>query len=251
MKRPYKIESLLRSNGRQWFVAVEHEGATVQLLSATECPVYMEEAFGDFIWHTAYDETLTKAQNITNAQLKFEALWSIWKNQNQDNWNRMYDAIVAEYSPIENVDEYIDAHTETVEMHKGSKTTSTPGVKTTTIETPRAEVENKQYIYGGNDGNTGAPDARSVSKGINGTNRVEVEQVGNNITATTDIDSQTFDKNVSIANPYHRHGNIGVTKSTELVESEIALREGIQLGFKCIADFIKTFCYYSSEEEGI
>lgn len=226
-------------------VKVQSEAGEVVVISDEAFRLYTEDRFSDFVYDGKFDKNLTNEENTNNAASRLGALWELWKSQNIYGWGRMYDAIMAKYSPIENVEEIIEPYKVSTEMHKGSKTVSTPGVKTTTTSTPGTKVEREDFVYGGNDPTNPSPEGKTTSK-ESGNSKTETEHVGNDTVITTDVDPETFDHTVVNNDLYRRHGNIGVTKSTELVESELALRVKTQLGLEIIKSFIFHFCFYST-----
>lgn len=141
-----------------------------------------------------------------------------WASQHQAMWQRAVDALAAEYNPIHNYNRE-ELGTETIEKHKGSKVasnedvTETPGVTTTST--------GKVVPY---DSNVESETGQSVTTPT-GTNTRTADKT-KNYTEYTDIDGSTFDKDVHTFTDRITRGNIGVTKSTDLVESELSLRTG-------------------------
>lgn len=141
-----------------------------------------------------------------------------WAEQHKAMWQRAIDALTAEYNPIHNYHRE-ELGTETIAKHKGSRVstnedvTETPGVTTTNT--------GKVVAY---DSNTETETGQSVSTPTG--NNTRTADKTKNYTEYTDIDSATYDKDEHSFTDRITQGNIGVTKSTDLVLSEVELRTG-------------------------
>lgn len=124
------------------------------------------------------------------------------------NWVRLWNAITADYNPISNYD-----MTETFEetgnnSENGSKTSSlTHGEKITT------NGDTTQSTFGFNSGNAVPADTATGSQ----------TEVHSGDDGTSETDSKTGNHDVS--HTLKRSGNIGVTTSQQMLESEYELRK--------------------------
>lgn len=156
--------------------------------------------------------------------------WELFVQRNGENLKRMIDALFAEYNPISNYD--------MVEIRgqgeKQDKITTTPhGTITNTTQTKKSGLassgtgENSDYITS----DTSYTNADTENEYAN--------------TQSFDFDGETkTGYHKTLENYLKRSGNIGVTQNSQMIQSEITLRQYTDL----IADFVKRFmreyCYY-------
>lgn len=226
---------------------------------------------------TDYDtgKTAAKAEFIYNL--------ATWQGIHGEDFRRAIIALYSDYNPIENYDRMeegseederhkgsvdtetiTEAGTETNAHHKGSKVST--GEET--IVTPRVQTKNTTYKVPFDSSTETETDAL-VSEPVSGTDKTERDAT-KNFTTQTDIDASTYDKDVrefsadrattrttehadvsatvfdkDVHNFVDRrtHGNIGVTTTQQMIESEMDLRVK---GFResLIRMFIGEFCYY-------
>lgn len=148
-------------------------------------------------------------------------------------YNRILNAIYSNYSPIENVDEYT---TETTEKR------GTVG-----------NVSNGSFT-------TGERDAIATDNNVTSTGYVSVFDNANDVQnnrnvasggTTTHSNSATDTSNASNTETYNtddtltrrRHGNIGVTKSTELANDEIMFRLNVNFYDVVVFGYVNYSCY--------
>lgn len=166
---------------------------------------------------------------------------AVWAKSRVNAWDRVYKALTAEYSPIENTDRYSEIN------------------ETTVREKDISEERN------GNSGLTGTTDSKG---GIDGTS-VNAESVAaydsenftnnnrNDITSKTEESNQTKtenltsshatltndeDEKIGFGHTEHTHGNIGVTTNQAMINEELKLRADNDFISYVVADFKKTFC---------
>lgn len=187
-----------------------------------------------------------------------------WSRYRKADWQRMLDALTATYNPIENYDRH-ESGSETLEKHKGSVVTDTieeegsedlamhKGTKTSvnenTTETPRVKTKTEGSIVAF-DASTATLADQTITEPIDGTN-TRTGNAADNYTITEDVsasvydhDTKTFtdrktthtvesadksatvfDKDVTTFDDRHTHGNIGVTKTQDMILSELELRK--------------------------
>ena len=125
-----------------------------------------------------------------NYETALSNLSKVILNKYGKNWDKLYDAIYAEYNPIENYDGYED---ETISND------STTKVKTDMT----TQSDNKYFGF------------NSAGGKDNGSNNVHVTGSDDNNKSNTQGES---------SRTLHKHGNMGVTTSQQMIESEIDLR---------------------------
>lgn len=281
MKRAYKVEDMLDGNFSFGLIVKDSEGASVDLITSENAKRYIHRKYDCFVYLSAYYDKDSVEVNKAFARGDFEADFTAWKTIYGDNIQRMYDAMSAQYSPIENYDRMeegiiTDAH------HKGSRTatarnevstpavttttTNTPNLTTTRTATPAVKTKETDYNYGfdsasevpasshvsevleGSDTDTTTSTGTNTTVTTNeGTNTITAEATAN-YTETTDVSADVYDKDERTFNGYRVHGNIGVTESSTLVAHEVELRK-INIAYIALDNFITEHCFYSSAVE--
>lgn len=140
----------------------------------------------------------------------FRSIVRDWFYEKQWTFKHLVKVIKAEYSPIENVEEfneYSDVGGKNL-THSGNDTTSggytnTDGGTETTENTTSAE-----------NSSTYQPDNRTVTTGGLTLTNVHNDTTDRNYTDTEDN---------NVKHVGHRHGNIGVTTNTQLIDEELEL----------------------------
>ena len=122
----------------------------------------------------------------------------IWANYG-DKWTRIYNTITEEYAPLENYD--------MTEHYEGSRTDDATTRDTASPNNNVIRSQTDAGIYGYNSSSP-APSDKSVTETTQGKD------------ATSKYDNETGEEH-----ELTRHGNIGVTTSQQMAESEIALRQ--------------------------
>lgn len=152
---------------------------------------------------------------------------AIWSNKYQYNWKKLYDTTVLEYNPIENYDrmeDWTDTDTETGTNSRNSNTDS----KT------NSEIINSGTITEQNTAfNAGLADhAKEISNTDTVSNTTGNRNENENTTNTRDLTHKKTGR---------AHGNIGVTTSQQMIQSE---RETVIFNlYDVIAEsFIENFC---------
>lgn len=214
MKRAYRVYDLI-GDSADFSLEVKDGDRTFDLISPANARRYLKRKYGCFQFLDVYENESTKEENIMEARTAFHTDFISWKAQYGDNIQRMYDAMSAKYSPIENYDRMeegiiTDAH------HKGSKTsmarkeettpavttttTTTPDITTTTINTPNvtttttnipnAKIKNTEYTFGF-DSAEEVPSGATVSELLEGNNQTSVSNSGTDSSVTSNEGSTT------------------------------------------------------------
>lgn len=177
------------------------------------------------LFQAEYDESLTLTQNINNACDKFYNLYRDYIDTNYYNFYKLWIGLNSDYDLVENYNR-IEEGAILDNLHKGSKTTTTPKQNNTEI----TETNETNYIVGENSTNDTKTD-KTTSSVYTTESRFE------------DIDSNTFDYNEHTFNNYRVHGNIGVSTGADMLEKELNLRTKNFI-FSIIDNFIKSTTFY-------
>ena len=164
---------------------------------------------------------------------------TIWSNKYQINWKKLYDTTVLEYNPIENYDrmeDWTDTDDETSTSARDNTRNTTNTVKSTSTN----EVTNSVNVTDQNTAfNAGLADhAKQITDG-------DTTENGNITNTETGKDTENENVNGGRTGYHTRvgraHGNIGVTTSQQMIQSE---RDLVIFNFyDVIAEsFIENFC---------
>lgn len=147
---------------------------------------------------------------------------SLWSKSRQHAWERIQLALYTDYNPLHNFDrleDYSDSDLTTIQAHSSdtSKSTST------------GKSELKDGVRGFNEGLTYAPDKKTN------------QDTTDNSSGESSGDSNSRNEHVS-KHSGHLRGNIGVTKSQEMLRDELELRAEADLTRVIIREFQEKFC---------
>lgn len=164
---------------------------------------------------------------------------TIWSNKYQINWKKLYDTTVLEYNPIENYDrmeDWTDTDDETSTSARDNTRNTTNTVKSTSTN----EVMNSVNVTDQNTAfNAGLSDhAKQITDG-------DTTENGSITNTETGKDTENENVNGGRTGKHTRvgreHGNIGVTTSQQMIQSE---RDLVVFNlYDVIAEsFIENFC---------
>lgn len=164
---------------------------------------------------------------------------TIWSNKYQINWKKLYDTTVLEYNPIENYDrmeDWTDNDDETSTSARDNTRNTTNTVKSTSTN----EVLNSVNVTDKNTAfNSGLVDhAKQITDG-------DTTENGSITNTETGKDTENENVNGGRTGRHTRvgraHGNIGVTTSQQMIQSE---RDLVVFNlYDVIAEsFIENFC---------
>lgn len=164
---------------------------------------------------------------------------TIWSNKYQINWKKLYDTTVLEYNPIENYDrmeDWTDTDDETSTSARDNTRNTTNTVKSTSTN----EIMNSVNVTDQNTAfNAGLADhAKQITDG-------DTTENGNITNTETGKDTENENVNGGRTGRHTRtgraHGNIGVTTSQQMIQSE---RDLVIFNlYDVIAEsFIENFC---------
>lgn len=164
---------------------------------------------------------------------------AIWSNKYQLNWKKLYDTTVLEYNPIENYDRMED-WTDTDDETTTSARDNTRNTNNTVKSTSTNNIINKMNVTDQNTAfNAGLADhAKQITDG---------DTTENGTITNTETGKDTENENVNGGrNGRHTrtgraHGNIGVTTSQQMIQSE---RDLVVFNlYDVIAEsFVENFC---------
>lgn len=202
--------------------------------------------FDDIVLPSGIDKD-TLVNTIKLQAGSFEMLYSdpifltasinIWSKGWLETWKKWVEALAAEYDPIENYNRYEDLK----EEHTGSDT--------------RKGSTNRS---GNNSSSSQGSDSNSSTSTdqVSAFNSTSFQDKDKNTTSGSGTSSNSASGNYSdngsnqeqgtdqhtTKHTNHIHGNIGVTTSQQMLESEMKLRENYNI-YRLISDlFIKEFC---------
>lgn len=164
---------------------------------------------------------------------------TIWSNKYQNNWKKLYDTTVLEYNPIENYDRMED-WTDTDDESTTSARDNTRNTNNTVKSTSTNEIMNSVNVTDQNTAfNAGLADhAKQITDG-------DTTENGTITNTETGKDTENESVNGGRTGKHTRtgraHGNIGVTTSQQMIQSE---RDLVVFNlYDVIAEsFIENFC---------
>lgn len=164
---------------------------------------------------------------------------TIWSNKYQINWKKLYDTTVLEYNPIENYDRMED-WTDTDDETTTSARDNTRNTNNTVKSTSTNEIMNNVNVTDQNTAfNAGLADhAKQITDG-------DTTENGTITNTETGKDTENESVNGGRTGRHTRtgreHGNIGVTTSQQMIQSE---RDLVVFNlYDVIAEsFIENFC---------
>lgn len=164
---------------------------------------------------------------------------AIWSGKYQVNWKKLYDTTVLEYNPIENYDR-VENWTDTDDETTTSDRDSTRNTNNTVKSTRTNEITNNVNVTDQNTAfNAGLSDhAKQITDG----DTTENGTVTNTETGTdTENESVNGGRTGKHTRNGRAHGNIGVTTSQQMIQSE---RDLVVFNlYDVIAEsFIENFC---------
>lgn len=168
-----------------------------------------------------------------NTVTYFVTVWKRWMSRTIDNFGRSVSALYADYDPISNYDLNEAEST----GHKIDNTTNT------TTPTGTARTETETSIYGFDSSSGANSDKVKTDNTYLNSFHVDNESKPSN--------TKSMDFNGSTYSNYHdaeerflkRSGNIGVTTSQQMIESELALRKN-DLLYEYLKQFIDLYCIF-------
>lgn len=153
----------------------------------------------------------------------------IWSRRELPTWNRIYNAEQAEYNPIENYDRQQKDTRKTADSGADTSASTASSETDTTGSLNRALL----HKYAAFDSGTLA-DQTSDTETSSSTGGEETSQTVNNTLTHGKKTDETFESRI--------HGNIGVTTSQQMLESELTLAPKINTINYVVNSFKMRFC---------
>lgn len=170
----------------------------------------------------------SREMEVLYPNLEFFAMRiGMWSRKHQYNWKKLYDTTLLEYNPIENYDrmeDWTDTDDETGTSSRNNDIKNTVSNETTNSGT----VTEQNTAF-----NAGLADhAKEISDG---------DTITNGSGSTTENESGTSKRDLTHKRTGRAHGNIGVTTSQQMIQSE---REVAMFNiYDIIAEsFVENFC---------
>lgn len=134
------------------------------------------------------------------------------------NWKHLYDSLKLVYAPIDNYDSTEEESiTETI-TDKGSETRADTGKQESQgSSTQQGTASGNNDVYGFNSEQAVPSDKNSSENQLTGSESQTVDTTNNGTSSHDNENTRTHSRKLS------RHGNIGVTTSQQMLESEYAL----------------------------
>ena len=152
---------------------------------------------------------------------------TFWFSRRLFDFDRMYKSLRTEYSPIENYDriedikrEYKDSGTDTETLTLGSSTTSSH--TGTDTDTTQGGGSNEKGVSAYNE--DGYTNREKDTETHNSNNTQTYNSTVTNTESGSDKTQTDYGKQRTETENTRIHGNIGVTTSQQMIESEISLR---------------------------
>lgn len=173
----------------------------------------------------------------------------LWSNVQFLTWDRVYTAMNLEYNPIENYDRQETETTTGTRAHSGRDTTTRSGTVSETGSTT-ASTQGTASESGTTTNKIAGFDSTTLvdhdsSTGSN-TRQASDSSTGSSTRSGTDSSTQELTHGEQIADSGSRtsriHGNIGVTTSQQMLQSELDLAPNLNIYQYITADFRKRFC---------
>lgn len=165
----------------------------------------------------------------------------IWSATMQSSFNRVWSAMNLEYNPIENYDRQEDETTTGTRQHSGQDVTSG------TSSNNRTTADSREITDSGNVLNKIAGfDASALVDHDSGTSSRSGTDTGSGTDNTTGTERTELTHGEKIADAGTRtsriHGNIGVTTSQKMLESELDLIPRLNFYRYLAEEFKRRFC---------
>ena len=200
------------------FDKVSKELKLFTIFTSAEMFYYFADKFGERDFYKYYDtENVTNNTNIVKQASDYIALYG---KSHKYEYDKLVDTLSLEYNPIENysmTEKGTDTRTPNITQTNKGVNTNTVGIDTS-ITTGKTTFDKSNSFIN---------DTKTTNTGTN--------------TDTQDINTTvTTAGNEKIVHEFTRSGNIGVTTSQQMIESErqLAMFSVVDLFVKAIADII-------------
>lgn len=175
---------------------------------------------------------------LTNAFLDFRACWTdfIATHPEYARLAKMLDR--TDYDPLENYDRKEDGGWKDTTDDDATHSMSYAEQNTTTINDPKIKTKTTGSVYA-DDSSTANPDTESITEPVR-TAATDVDTV--KTTNDAHIDTSYVEGDLVVSREfqdYRVHGNIGVTQVSQMLESEVRVREKYNIIVRVLESFAK------------
>lgn len=184
----------------------------------------------------------------------FKTALSVWSTARRPAWLKVYNALTAEYSPIENTDRYEDI-TDTTTVTTGEDTTDTRKGDTTVTasdstkfkegDRTSTESESDTESVAGYNSESFVNNRKNDRSNSRTNTHAEDSTTGSSSSTSNATSENKINKSGTETREFrhlnHTHGNIGVTSNQKMVNEELELRLMDVTKF-IIDDFKNHFC---------
>ena len=219
---------------------ITYTGTNIALIDDVSIWGYLTEKYLHFYTNLVNIAPLTDMAKA----LEFKYKWDQFLVKNINNIQMRYNALMMEYSPIENTSAYIKQTTE----YKGSESNAKQGSEshetsyTGTESNGKGSTLTDTYEVSADNVSTYSP----ASKDIQAWSGSDTKSFTNRKDTLTDTYTNRADVKSFIdrADEYteHRHGNIGVTTNTQMI-NEVLQTYTRQLAYDIIDEFARLYLF--------
>lgn len=200
------------------FESVSRELKIFTILNASDMFTYFSDKYGERDFYKMFDNE--DVSNNTNAIRQASAYILLYGKSHKYEYDKLVDTLSLEYNPIENysmTEKGTDTRTPNITQANKGKNVNTIGIDNS-ITTGKTTFDKSDSFIN---------DTKTTNAGTN-TNTEDI-----NTTVTTSGNEKTVHE-------FTRSGNIGVTTSQQMIESErqLAMFSVVDLFVKAIADII-------------
>ena len=161
-------------------------------------------------------------------------LWQVYKSIHENDFLKAFEAMSSVYNPIENY----NSKEKNISMTNDGMTTVTHG-KTLTNTATNVQNETESTSF---DSTTYRPTERTIQNGTT-TNTESGTTTTDKGVKTLTVDGDDYTADIVNAELKEKSGNIGVTTSQQMIESEIELRKN-PVVMLYLNEFANTYFYY-------
>jgi acyl transferase domain-containing protein len=166
----------------------------------------------------------------------------LWSNKELPTWERLYSAMQLEYNPIENYDrqeEWTDEKDETRESSVSDSTILDGETQNSGSVTHAIQNRTTDRKVTGYNSNTLQPQSQDIESGSTVDTDATKQEVDS---TTTRTGSGSEDTTGTVEHVGRVHGNIGVTTSQQMLQSELDLVPQLNIINYIISSFKSRFC---------
>ena len=255
VKTVYELYDFLTPNNA-FAITANREGVETTLSSATDTVSYMLSRYA------TRKKAFIKGDSITRSEALQDFIedFTRFKNFRQDGIDKMFDAMMQEYNPIENVFEDISETTTTDDDLSRSETTTHNTTDTTTYNSRNAKTGTDTVSHDGKDTDTHSVAGFNNQSSYSPDNKDEHSFDSSDETAYNSTDAKsgtdatahtgteavagTDNRDIETEHTYHRHGNIGVSSAQSLIVQSLDLYKR-SLAEELIDLFINEYTFYA------